>query len=416
MQHRKEYYFHKSKLITLKYSFASNFNILLLFFQSKGGRKANPDMLNLLIIGIDSVSRLNMIRHMPKTYKYLTETLEAIDFKGYNKVADNTYPNMLAVLLGMSVDDYRNHSCSHDNDNQFPESKYDNCPFIWKEYAKVGYVTSFVEDWSRAAIFNYLRVGFVKEPTDFYGRPYQMAAEDYIRKERRACQGTRSSFDVMFDHVRELERISLEVPYFSLCWTSTLTHDVLHKASAIDRPAWTLLKDLSENGTLNRSIVLFMSDHGLRFGRIRNTLIGRLEERLPYSMMVFPKWFRYKYKKTWSILKINTNRLVSNYDLHLTLRDIALQSFVRSSNPQSLYGHGQSLFLEVSENRTCADAGVPEHFCTCYKLQDISPSNKTALKAAQFTVRAINMLLRKKVNCSYLNLKEVRNNDSLLFS
>lgn len=55
--------------------------------------------LSVLFVGIDSISRLNFIRALPKTCKYV-ENNGWISLKGYNKIDDNTFPNLMAILTG----------------------------------------------------------------------------------------------------------------------------------------------------------------------------------------------------------------------------------------------------------------------------------------------------------------------------
>jgi len=38
---------------------------------------------NMLILGVDSISRLNFMRHMPRTREFLLNQLSAIDLKGF---------------------------------------------------------------------------------------------------------------------------------------------------------------------------------------------------------------------------------------------------------------------------------------------------------------------------------------------
>ena len=49
---------------------------------------------SLLLLGIDSVSRMNNIRQFTKT-RSLLEAMEAVELTGYNKVADNTFVNIV---------------------------------------------------------------------------------------------------------------------------------------------------------------------------------------------------------------------------------------------------------------------------------------------------------------------------------
>lgn len=60
----------------------------------------NKTGYNVLIVGMDSVSRLNFLRTMPKTADYLKRK-GAIDMLGYNKVGYNTLPNLVPMLLGV---------------------------------------------------------------------------------------------------------------------------------------------------------------------------------------------------------------------------------------------------------------------------------------------------------------------------
>jgi hypothetical protein len=44
-----------------------------------------------------------MIRYMPETRKYLLQNMSAFEFIGYNKVADNTFVNIVPITTGKFV-------------------------------------------------------------------------------------------------------------------------------------------------------------------------------------------------------------------------------------------------------------------------------------------------------------------------
>ncbi len=50
---------------------------------------------NIMVIGIDSMSRLNFHRQMNKSVSVMLNQLRAIELFGYNKLEDNTYPNLV---------------------------------------------------------------------------------------------------------------------------------------------------------------------------------------------------------------------------------------------------------------------------------------------------------------------------------
>lgn len=141
-------------------------------------QSTSPRKLSVLILGIDSVSRLNFYRTMPKTAKYLRET-GWIGLKGYNKIGDNTFPNLMAILTGQSSQQ------AYSRCKPTVAYKLDNCPFLWHNFRNAGYVTAYGEDETMLNTFNYLKVGFVKPPTDYYLRPYMLASERLLKVKKR---------------------------------------------------------------------------------------------------------------------------------------------------------------------------------------------------------------------------------------
>jgi len=91
---------------------------------------------SVLLIGADALSRLNFYRQMPKTLQFLKDQ-NAIELLGYNKVDDNTFPNLVPVFTGKSVDEIQKTCWTSNNDY------FDDCPFIWKNYSERGYVSNY---------------------------------------------------------------------------------------------------------------------------------------------------------------------------------------------------------------------------------------------------------------------------------
>jgi hypothetical protein len=85
-------------------------------------------------------------------------------------VGDVTFPNIASVMNGYSEEDLVK-IC-------YPTryTKQDDCPFIWKRFDEANYLTGLIEDSPSGAIFSYARTGFVKQPVDFYSRPFWLAA------------------------------------------------------------------------------------------------------------------------------------------------------------------------------------------------------------------------------------------------
>lgn len=365
--------------------------------------------MSVLIIGIDSVSGLNLIRKMPRTVEFLDET-GWIEMVGYNKIADNTFPNLMAILTGMDPDDVKE-TCWKTRDTFL-----DDCPYIWKNFSDEGYVTSLVEDVSWMGTFNYEKLGFLKPPVDYYFRPFMCAAEKhtkikYVDINMAACVGPTRESDHIYNYAKEFTNTFKEERYFGLFWINSLSHNNMNRPSALDEHNAQFLQDLMSNGIMNNSLVIFLSDHGMRFGKIRETYVGWLEERLPFFFLWVPEWYRKLYPEKYENLLVNQNRLTSPFDLHLTLQEVLYDSSPKGSVscPNCL-----SLFEEIPHNRSCPEAGITDHWCTCSQYQTLPVDNPLAKSMADFTISEINRLLntnKDKITsgykCSELSLKSI---------
>ena len=96
------------------------------------------------------------------------------------------------------------------------------------------------------------------------------------------------------DYALEYARAFLDTPSFGFFWSSSLTHDNLNLLNLADEPCLQYLQEMEKMGALNNTALFFVSDHGIRFGDIRSTYVGMLEERLPYVILYLPPWFRKK--------------------------------------------------------------------------------------------------------------------------
>ncbi|KAM0733229.1 hypothetical protein ACS0PU_012778 [Formica fusca] len=335
--------------------------------------------LSVLVLGIDSVSRLNFYRAMPKTEKYLREA-GWIGLKGYNKIGDNTFPNLMAILTGQTPQQ------AYSQCKPTVAYKLDNCPFVWHNFRNAGYVTAYGEDETALNTFNYLKVGFVEPPTDYYLRPYMLASEKLLKIKKRFnmkyCTGPELSFDRIFDYAVNFARTFVGVPYFGFFWTNTISHDNMNGISSIDTHMLKRFEFLEQDGILNDTMIIFLSDHGMRWGEFRTTFVGWYEERLPYIYIWLPEWFRRENPEAYRALAVNQNRLTSPFDLYETLRDILIIGG-GDADPSPGCSTCQSLFTPVPRERGCLDAGVAYHWCTCTAFKPINVNNKIVTAGVQ---------------------------------
>ena len=136
-------------------------------FWDKKRRQDQTFPVNVIVLGIDAVSRSHFYRSLPNTAT-LMKKLGFIDFKGYHSLAPSTLTNFMGFLMGLTRPEVRQ-TCAKDL-----TSSFDKCPLIWKRFNQERYITSFIEDGAQS--FNWgSQGGFKNIPTDYYFHQYFLA-------------------------------------------------------------------------------------------------------------------------------------------------------------------------------------------------------------------------------------------------
>ncbi|XP_055951728.1 uncharacterized protein LOC129987815 isoform X1 [Argiope bruennichi] len=358
--------------------------------------------LNIILAGIDSISKLNYLRHFRKTEAFIKEKLSMFEMNGYTKVGDNTFPNLVPMLTGHFVEHYWNESL---RDTMY----FDNVDLIWKDYAKKGYRTFYAEDSPYTGTFNYIKRGFYDPPTDYYLRPLLLALESSNIREKTGknhCFNSQLEPELIYDYLRNFIEAMGNRPYIAFAMVSTITHDYLNHAGWEDQPTVHILENLLNMGALNNSLLVLFSDHGLRFGQIRYTYIGKFEERMPFMYIHAPKWFLDQYPQYAKNLEINQNRLMTLFDIHATM--IHLLDLNRSAEERAELTMGKSLLEEISPNRTCEEANILPHWCPCQTFENVPLNSTEAVNASQAIVDDINSKLAEYGGiCEILEVAEI---------
>ncbi|KAK8778805.1 hypothetical protein V5799_019856 [Amblyomma americanum] len=218
------------------------------------------------------------------------------------------------------------------------------------------------------------------------------------------CLGPTMPFEELLDYLSRFTDVMGERPFFSYTWISEITHDSLNSAGYADEPLRRLPQKLHSSGTLNHTVLVFLSGHGLRFGDVRATYIGKFEDRHPFAFLAFPPWFLKENPKAARALRINQHRLTTHFDMHATL--VELLDYPNLEQPNTTYG--LSLLHEVPDTRTCADASISHQWCTCNVRDDATVSNTLAASLAGHFVAAMNDWVAKTARkCAEYQLLQV---------
>jgi len=369
--------------------------------------------VSVLILGLDGVSRLNFHRHMPKASAFLS-ALGNVELLGYNKVEDNTFPNLIPALTGLSVDELKKR-CWRDKDDFF-----DDCYFVWDDFRNANFDTVFMEDSTFIGLFHYLRKGFLNKPVDHYLRPIMVQAENMIGHQERnnikCCIGTQLGMTTLFNYAHKVASSMADRKYFGFFWSSSLTHDFVEYPRFGDDDLTAIIDKFNRSGELNKTVLILMSDHGMRWGVYRSTYQGGLEDRLPMLRLLVPEWFEAAYPKAVRNLNGNVNRLTTTYDLHETLLDLvdvrrltdeSIEARTRAAADTT--SRSSSLFLEISEHKTCQTAGIPKHYCACQVRKTmLTVDEPYVVKAANYFTDYINAMLKDYPLCANLSLHGIQ--------
>ena len=358
----------------------------------------SSEFISILMVGIDSISRNNMIRFMPKTREYLQKKMGALEYLGYNKVADNTFLNLVPMTTGKFVHELPWNA-------SMTNITFDKFNFIWKNFSENGYRTLYSEDSPHGQIFDYEKAGFSIPTADYFDRPFTLALEEMgdVWNQNHHCVHGRPGTKISLDYTKQFVQKFKDRPYFSFTFITRLTHDVLQDAYKADGLYLEFLKSIHEGSNLNNTMLVFFSDHGIRFGGFRQTFVGKIEERLPFLFFVVPEWFKKKYETLYTNLIINRRRLITPFDIYQTLKHL----LIFPKTPVDSYGRSFSLLLPISSERTCEQATILPHWCTCLEEAKLNLTNAIVKMVAQSFVKSLNNILLSYKQCTKLDLKQV---------
>ncbi|BFZ21855.1 hypothetical protein BsWGS_24894 [Bradybaena similaris] len=369
--------------------------------KKRNAMSAPKETLNIILLGLDTLTRNQFIRGCNKTYSYLMNELSSFDLTLHSQVGENTFPNFLALLTGHSYDEVKEWWSDKDHMDTFD--------MIWRTFESAGYRTLFTEDSPMGGAFHYLRKGFINKFARYNIRPLALAVlrDKDMFKKSYYCAGNQVEMNFQLDYLSTFLDTFPDKPVFAVAMISKPTHDQPSDAKMFDDHLLHYFKSWSEKGHLKRSVLINFSDHGVRHGALRNSVNGHVESKTPYTILTFPDWFLEKYPDLAENLQRNTERLTSHHDTHATLLDLL---YFRSDTPPPLppLKHGISLLDKVPWDRTCKDALIPSDFCLCgYKgVKEIDLASQLSEALAKLVVEALNSKTDKKV-CAVYKLKKL---------
>ncbi|XP_065066782.1 uncharacterized protein LOC135692547 [Rhopilema esculentum] len=349
----------------------------------------------------DSQSAANVARKLQKTLAFIRDKENAVILKGHTINGDGTTAQLCAMFTGAMEEDL-----PEARRGEPGSSTVDSWPFLFKNFSAQNYVTMYSEDDSDVATFNYRLKGFKRQPTDHYSRPFWSRAARSFHS--GFCIGGKTTFQVGLNYTMSFHDAYKENLRFSLTIFSNLFHNDMNAVENADEDILNFLKRFEQRGHLDNTILFVGADHGPRVGSFRETLQGKLEERLPFMALLLPPKLVKQHKEFMDALKHNSNLLTTHFDIHATLCQIL-------SHPQKFQSKsGQSLFTRIdASKRTCKSSGIQDHWCPCLQYSDVNITNPKVIEAAKAVVVHINdkiigVHLEAMEKCQTLELSSVK--------
>jgi hypothetical protein len=204
--------------------------------------------------------------------------------------------------------------------------------------------------------------------------------------------------------------IENESPLFSFTWLTGLAHENSEKLPDADIIFSNFLLSLN----LTNTVFILMSDHGYRYQNGRTSFNGWFNEKLPFFFLIIPPNVKdILGSRRMQALQANSRKLTTPFDVYHTLKDILVAYNLKDFDAERItldgkpfkriYGH--SLFSNISEDRSCVDAGIPPEFCACTDLQVIDVRDPLVEQTARHSVSRINNWLPRR--CRQLHLSQI---------
>ncbi|KAI6176156.1 hypothetical protein M3Y97_00767900 [Aphelenchoides bicaudatus] len=150
------------------------------------------------------------------------------------------------------------------------------------------------------------------------------------------------------------------------------------------------------------SFVFFQSDHGIRYGPVRDIpIIGEVEDNNPFLYVIVPEKLRNN-PTLMEQLNTNSRHLISQFDLYASAVQIA--KFSQQWNQETKFNEpasqisdrkliGSSIFHSMKQPRNCDNLHIPFDYCICQRKSIDLDDPNLSKQVAQKVIDSINRQL-----------------------
>jgi hypothetical protein len=340
--------------------------------------------LSVIMISVDSMSRKHFYRKMPITLDFLKSLVKdkhrVFDFKIHNIIGDNSIPNVYGVMTG---NNYPFENNKKKQENAKIEDDLIRKDAIWTYLRSKGWVSLFGAEFCD----DYFSYGIGRKPSvDHLSAKFWCAAEvlsGYEDKaEKQRCIGAYNSHFYMLNYTHQFLQEYEGVNKWAHIMILPAHEDSGTVISSLDQDLAKFLKKFLQGN--DPTVIFLMADHGPRYGDWKKTFEGFQEHKLPMLFMIWPTDLLKQIPYSFNILDYNTNRLVTKFDLHMTLRHLShipyYKKFSIKSRHNAAWQNNKnkafSIFLQkIPDERTCESSKIEFIWCSCNSFKTVNLEN-----------------------------------------
>ena len=379
--------------------------------------------LAVYLLVFDSVSRQHFYRNFPQTVDFLNSVYDTeyqqhyhiYDFVISNTHGENTQPNMVPWLYGFGLKYMQAllQGLSIHRPQDQPRYLELQEEALWKVFERHGFVTLFGFDtvWDFLVHSTGRRIATDHMVSNFYHACRKLFGYmDFI--ERQRCIGLHNAHYYSLNYLLQFNdnyQGYSRFAYMHLSPGHERSGTVIRTADYDTQQFLQQLLDTQKQRPDEDFLLVLASDHGKHSNEWDKSYEGFLENQLPLHLL-FASSPLVQRLGADTLLRHNSQRLVSRLDWHVSFRHMATFPYGQLLPNSSLYNswklrtdspNALSVFLEaVPDSRTCEDVDIPAHYCSCLDFEEILLSQASEMTPVQdllqVSLRYLNSVLRRE--------------------
>lgn len=384
----------RSVHLSLKFSLHSSYKSkskTLSLMQEYSKPSLTPLSVHLILL--DSQSRGSFFHSLDSTIAFINQEvinspdLVAYDFVNTHSQDLDTVSNLLPLLLGANIS---THSSRLKSANKpLTDSEYEDIQraySIWSHFENFGFVTyaSFASVWDLLKEHVGGQAATDHNLIEFWHVARQVFGFSENSDEEK-CIGGKNEHRLLFDHLVDFAKAYKGHNKFSVSHAGTMFDSRGDGDLSLDQDLKdTLAKLVGVYRENNENFVLILIGDDERDGGVgdEGEEKGFDRKNSAFFMIASQDVVRLGGKGTHEVLKFNSRRLVSKFDIFLTLMHLAALPYFGDRVAESgIYGDlkksvqmdgAVSLMAEkISNGRKCKDLMIDEEFCYCGDYENL---------------------------------------------